>query len=248
MRLLLLLPLFGGCHYEHGQGARDATVPIDSSVPDTSDGPPAEALPPVPIVFVQGAVFTNNGNHNAVAAAYLTPEIAGDINIAVVSWSDGTDGVMTVSDDQANTYVAATTLAASANFSMRIYYAVNIRAGATTVTARITGNVSSPKLRIFEYSGVALVAPVDVTATQTGVGSDTTAGPITTSHARDLLFAANVVAAVTTGAGPTFTERQLDNGDLVEERVVNATGNYTATAPMTAADEWIMQLVAFKGQ
>jgi len=244
----VLLGALAGCHFDHGQSGRDAAM-IDAP-PDAIriDGPPSEGLPPVPIVFVQEAAFTNMGNHNTVATAFLTPEIAGDFNVAVVSWSDGSSGVMMVSDDQGNMYTAATTLLATASFSMRIYYATNVRAGATTVTARTMGNVPSPKLRVFEYSGVALMSPVDVTAAQMGVGADSTAGPITTMHARDLLFAANVVATVTTGAGPTFTERQLDGGDLVEERVVNAVGNFTATAPMTADGDWIMQLVAFKGQ
>src|SRR5438093_1329705 len=57
----------------------------------------------------------------------------------------------------------------------------------------------------------------------------------------------NVVGTLTTGAGTSFTARMITNpdGDLVEDRIVAAAGSYSATAPLSPAGYWIMQLVAF---
>jgi hypothetical protein len=71
---------------------------------------------------------------------------------------------------------------------------------------------------------------------------------VATTFPRDLLFAANVVSAGAAAAGSGFTQRQLDDGDLVQDRVVATAGSYGATSPINATCNWSMQLVAFKGQ
>src|SRR4029077_9829065 len=67
-------------------------------------------------------------------------------------------------------------------------------------------------------------------------------------NANDLIFAADVTVTHNTGAGAGFTARAITSpdGDLAEDRIVSATGSYTATAP-TAGGAWIMQMAAFKG-
>jgi hypothetical protein len=36
------------------------------------------------------------------------------------------------------------------------------------------------------------------------------------------------------------------DGDIAEDRIVTATGSYTATAPTSPAGPWIMQMAAFR--
>src|SRR5439155_24861672 len=36
------------------------------------------------------------------------------------------------------------------------------------------------------------------------------------------------------------------DGDIAEDQMVNAVGTYTATAPISPSDNWIMQMVAFR--
>ncbi|MGH7146315.1 MAG: hypothetical protein ACREIJ_00225, partial [Nitrospiraceae bacterium] len=69
-----------------------------------------------------------------------------------------------------------------------------------------------------------------------------------TTNANDLLVAANVVQTFTSGPGAGFTNRMVTvpDGDIVEDRVVSATGSYSATASLSSAGAWVMQLVAFR--
>ncbi len=237
-----------GCSFEPG-GYRvlDASAPDDDG---RTDGPATDAFEPdaapPPIAFVQGTVFTNAGSNSVVAAPFLADQMAGNLNVVVISWSDQSDMVSAVADTKGNTYFSATALLQSEGYSMRIYYASNIKAGPNLVSIALSGNVPSPKVRMFEYAGIALTLPVDKSAAGSGSSTTASAGPINTTAPRALLFAANTVGTVS-GAGPDFMERQVDDGDLVEDRIVDVAGAYTATATLTNTGGWIMQLVAFKG-
>jgi hypothetical protein len=105
-----------------------------------------------------------------------------------------------------------------------------------------------PDIRILEYSGADPNNPVDVTIASSGNSATSNSGSLTTTNATDLLFAANLVQSTTTGPGAGFTSRLLTqpDGDIAEDRMVTATGSYSATAPITPANPWIMQLVAFR--
>lgn len=238
-----------GCSFEPGgYRVRDASATDDDG---STDGPSTDvfvpdAAPP-PIAYVQGTAFTNGGNNGIVAAPFLADQVAGNLNVIVISWSDEADMVSAVADTKGNTYFSATALLQSEGYSMRIYYASNIEAGPNLVTVALSGNVPSPKIRLFEYAGIALALPVDKSMAGTGNGTMASAGPVNTTAPRALLFAANTVGTVS-GPGPDFTERQVDDGDLVEDRIVDVAGAYTATATLTNSAGWIMQLVAFKGQ
>ena len=71
---------------------------------------------------------------------------------------------------------------------------------------------------------------------------------MTTTNAVDLLVAANTVQTATTAAGPNFTSRMITSPDLdiAEDRVVYAAGSFSATAPVTGSQGYVMQLVAFR--
>src|SRR6185436_13442649 len=51
------------------------------------------------------------------------------------------------------------------------------------------------------------------------------------------------------GPGVNFTNRMITtpDSDNAEDRVVTATGSFNATAPMSSAGGWVMQMVAFRG-
>ena len=105
-----------------------------------------------------------------------------------------------------------------------------------------------PDIRILEYSGLDRINPVDVVKTATGTNATSNSGAVTTTNANDLLFAANLVQTSTRAAGTGFTSRIITSpdGDIAEDRIVSAVGSYSATAPLTSAGAWIMQMVAFK--
>jgi hypothetical protein len=207
---------------------------------------------PPSIAFVQQNYATPQAADARVAVTYNGTQSPGDLNIVVVSWGDSTATIGTLSDSSGNTYhlaVGPTVISGAA--SQAIYYAANIvgaGAGANTVSVGFTSPAVFPDVRVLEYSGIATTSPLDVVAAAGGNSSLSSSGAVTTTNAADLLFAANVVYTTTTGPGTGFTSRVITvpDSDIAEDRIVTATGSYTATAPLTPAAIWIMQLAAFK--
>ena len=204
------------------------------------------------ISYVQGNAAVPQTPQTAVAVTFTAAQSAGNLNVVVVGWNDGTATVTGVTDKSGNAYTRAvgpTVITGVA--SQSIYFAKNIvaaAAGANIVTVTFASAAVYPDIRILEYSGADLANPVDVTAAGTGTASPSSAGPLTTTNATDLLFAANLVLTRTTGPGTGFTSRLLTkpDGDIAEDRMVTAAGSYNATAPISPAGSWIMQLVAFR--
>ncbi len=124
----------------------------------------------------------------------------------------------------------------------------------------------NPEIKAAEYSGLDTVNPLDVSVANQGYIADrgytcidpntcpgdlSTSGPVTTTNANDLLVGANtvdyVVGEFTIGPGAGFTSRiTTANGDILEDKLVSATGSYAATAPLFQDGEFIMQMVALR--
>jgi phosphodiesterase/alkaline phosphatase D-like protein len=213
----------------------------------TATTPAAQA-----ISFVQVNSATPQSTPTSVPVTFTTAQTSGDLNVVVVGWNDATAAVQSVTDTKGNVYTRAvgpTVIAGTATQS--IYYAANIAgatAGANTVTVDFTGAAPFPDIRIAEYSGIATVSPVDVTADAQGSGTLSDSGAVATTGASDLLVGANTVQTHATGPGASYTQRVITSpdGDILEDRTVTSTGIYNASAPMTSG-WWIMQMVAFRG-
>jgi hypothetical protein len=204
------------------------------------------------ISYVQGNYSTPQFSSTSVTVSFTSAQSAGDLNIVVVGWNDSTATIASVLDSKGNTYALAagpTTISGVA--SQSIYYAKNIAAATpstNTVTVNISGAADYPDVRILEYAGADTNTPIDVAVTTTGSTASSTTPGVTTTNAKDLLFAANLVQSTTTGPGTGFTTRLLTtpDGDIAEDRLVTSTGSYSATATLSAAGPWIMQMVAFR--
>jgi hypothetical protein len=210
------------------------------------------SAPPPPVTFIQGNFSNPQTPQSSVPVTYTVAQGAGDLNVIIIGWNDSTATVNTVHDTVGNAYTAAlvpTVQAGSA--SQVIYYAKNIAgaaAGANTVTVTFNGSAVFPDIRILEYSGIDTASPLDVTAASSGTSTTASSGAVTTLNANDLIIGADLVQTTTTAAGAGFTTRFITSpdGDIAEDRVVTATGSYTATATISPSGQWIMQLVAFK--
>ena len=205
---------------------------------------------PPPIAFVQVGYATPQSPQSKVTVTLGARQTAGDLNVVVVGWNDATATVGTVTDSFGNSYqLAAGPTVISGTASQAIYYAANIVGGSTnTVAVSFSSAAVYADVRVLEYSGIATASPVDVVATGSGNSTLSATGAVTTGNANDLIVGANLVLTTTTGPGSGFTSRVITNpdSDIVEDRVVTATGSYSATAPLSPAAPWIMQLVAFK--
>ncbi|MBV9346164.1 MAG: fibronectin type III domain-containing protein [Gammaproteobacteria bacterium] len=202
------------------------------------------------IAFVQQAYATPQSPQSTVSVVLKGAQAAGDLNVVVIGWNDTTSTIGTVTDSAGNTYrLAVGPTIVSGTITQAIYYAANIAARATnTVTVSFSAAAAYPDVRILEYSGIDPNNPLDVTAAGSGNSTLSSSGAATTTYANDLVLGANVVFTTTTGPGAGFTSRVITNpdSDIVEDRIVTATGSYTATAPLTPAGDWVMQLAAFR--
>jgi hypothetical protein len=156
-----------------------------------------------------------------------------------------------VSDSAGNTYqLAAGPTVISGTASQAIYYAANILQSAANNKVSVSFSTAAvyPDIRILEYGGIATTGALDVAASGSGTSTLSASAAITTTNANDLLVGANLVLTGTTGPGAGFTQRLITNpdGDIAEDRVVTATGSFSASAPISPAAPWIMQLAAFR--
>jgi hypothetical protein len=203
------------------------------------------------ITYVQSNYSMPRTPQTAVTISFTKAQAAGDLNVVVVGWNDTTAAVSTVTDTSGNSYALAVgPTAFSGYLTQSIYYAKNIvaaAAAANVVTVTFSPAASYPDIRILEYSGADPNNPVDVTAAGSGSSSTSSSASATTPNATDLIFGANIVETLTTGPGSGFTQRLLTSeGDIVEDKMVTATGSYTATAPLSSSGPWVMQMVAFR--
>lgn len=211
----------------------------------------AQGNPPA-IAFVQAKYATPHPSQSVVTVTFSAAQTAGDLNVAVVGWNDTSATVSSVSDTSGNLYTLAIgPTRVSGAITQSIYYAKNILAAAANsnvLTVRFSASAISPDIRILEYKGLDPASPLDVASAATGNNSTSASPSAVTSNANDLIVGANIVVSSTNGPGTGFTQRLLTSpdGDIAEDRIVSATGSYSATAPLSSPAAWIMQMVAFK--
>jgi chitodextrinase len=204
------------------------------------------------IRYIQGNYATPQSPQSAVTVKYLSAQQQGDLNVVVVGWNDSSATVKSVGDSSGNTYaLAAGPTVLSGVASQAIYYASNIASaagGANTVTVSFSTPAVYPDIRVAEYAGIAAGAALDATAAASGSSAAAASGAANTTFANDLIVGADLTVQYT-AVGSGFTSRLLTvpDGDILEDRIVTAAGSYSATATISPAGAWIMQLAAFKG-
>ena len=180
-------------------------------------------------------------------------QTAGDLNVVIVGWADATTTVSSVTDTEGNTYAAALPPTVGTGVSQVIYYAKNI-AGDSTTPNQITVTFSqvplNPDIRILEYRGLDIAAPLDVAAVAgaPGFGSLADSGACTTTTPVELIVAGFTVGTHITDPGTGFTIVDLTqpNGDSAQHQITAAAGSCESTAPLSSDSGWVAQSVAFK--
>jgi hypothetical protein len=233
----------------HSAGSQPITV---SNANGTSSGSSFNyTLPSSGIAFVQTNNVTNNPGASSMKVAYPLAQVAGHTNIVVIGWNDMVTHINSVADTMGNVYKPAFQFPTFGNgIQQTIYYAANIKsanAKANTVTVTFNQVASFGDVRILEYKGLNATSPLD--STIFGWGSSTLASSfsLTTHAAPELLIGATTVNTLTANAGSGYSLVALTKfGDIVEQRIVTSLGTYTATAPLSTAGPYVIQLAAFK--
>jgi len=202
-----------------------------------------------PIAFVQGNYADPQTPQTTLTVPFNAAQTAGNLNVVAVGWNDGTAVVNSVVDSKGNVYgLAVGPTKRTTLLTQSIYYAKNIAAGTNSITVNFNVGAQFVDLRVAEYSGIDITSPLDVATGTSGTNNSATSGSVTTTNANDLIVGANMVFTSNVGPGTGFTQRfnTTPDGDLFEDKVVTAVGAQTATAPLSGAGAWVMQLAAFK--
>jgi hypothetical protein len=227
----------------HAAGAATVTVTVSGQSGSLTNGFTYNGT--VAIGFAQVASATPQTPTATVNVTYPAAQTSGDLNVVVVGWNDTAATVLSVKDSALNTYSLAIGPTSGTGLRQSIYYAPDIVGGSNTVTVTFSQAAAAPDIRILEYRGVTTL---DMAAGASGNNATSSSGAVTTTSANELVVGANIVATLTKAAGTGYTSRVITtpDGDLVEDKVVTTAGSNTATATLTAAGPWVMQIVTFR--
>lgn len=174
--------------------------------------------------------------------------VGGNFLVAFAAWGIGGGDVelTSVTDSGgagSDTFVAvrASQLYVANLGRLRAYYAKNIGSGRTTVTFNWSGNTTNfANCFVSEYSGGDLVNLLDGSNSAAGISTTIDGGAVTTTKANELIWGgSDNQSGGTTSAGTGFTIRDnITNATVVEDKVVNATGTYNATATSSVSGFW----------
>jgi hypothetical protein len=173
--------------------------------------PSSQAATPT---FVQGA--TTQGTANlTLTLAYGSNPAKNDLLIVWVS-QNAAGATSAISDTIANTWTAAATAqtcGSSTACTGQLFYAVNKSTAADTITLTV-GISSTSGLYIVEYSGMAVVSPLDTATNGVGVSTPVSSPNITATTTGELIIAAmanELNAGLKSVAGP-YTARESNSG------------------------------------
>ena len=205
--------------------------------------PKAEAQP----LFVQQAFTCPQSPQNEVAVDYASEQTAGNLNILAIGWNDQGAKITSVTDSAGNNYQVAVPTFRGGGLSQAIYYATNILSGANTVTVDFDIPAKYVDLRVAEYSGLSQDHPFDAGASAAGTGALADSGPVTTSQANELLFAAGMTGSGYNGPADGWVQEVITtpDADIVQDIVAASPGTYNVPTALGSAG-WLMQTAAFR--
>lgn len=209
--------------------------------------------PDIPVTpdsgYIQGGWSTDNTTATSISQVFSGSNTAGNAIVVAVSWD--TDATPVCSDSQGNTYSVITHTYDTVNAqAFAVCYALNIKAGANTVTVGFGGSHSWRRLLIHEYTGIT---GVDVTATNiangtTAANNITSTAGVTTANGNLIFGVSGADSGTTTIApGTGFTER-VDNGLHVasQDTIQTTAGSIASTQTYGTATRYLAHMVAFK--
>jgi hypothetical protein len=203
---------------------------------------------PAPLAYVQIAVTTQTASESSVTTKLGKAVAAGDLIVVAIGWFDTTGVIDSVTDTAGNTYrLAIGPITLGADLTQSLYYASGVAASPNdAVTVKFATNAAGPDLRVVEYSGADPASPLDQTVNGSGNGTAATTGSVTTTSAREIVFAAGMSSQTLSTPGSGFTLRVVTSqGNMVEDRFLTSAGSVSGSATVSPSGEWIMQVATF---
>lgn len=240
--------VFGGCaattdfdRYASGPvqgrppaGDDDDDGKVDASKPPKptdagADAPSSEVIPTV--------VQTGTGHAKGTIPAAVAPTKAGNlVVVAIANEHNGGGPVKSITDNVGNAYVSADARSSdgTCDDGSEIWFAKDVKAGATTVTVTMTNadlaQGQEAEVWVIEASGLSKDAPLDVKAT-TSNGAQTstiTAPPVTPTVKRALVVSTATACEEVTSVAPPFTGLTILEGEGAAWLVTSDRGSFGA--------------------
>jgi uncharacterized repeat protein (TIGR01451 family) len=203
------------------------------------------------IAFRQVNAAVPQTAQTTVTVPFAAAQTAGNLNVVAIGWSTPTVQVIGVTDTTGNNYTVAAGPTVQAGVQAQVMYIAPNIAGAgpnvNRVSVTFNGAAAFPDVRIAEYSGLATTSPVVGSAGAVGKSTTSNSGALNVPATNALLIGANYVSSRTTKPGTNYTTRVITSpdADILEDRIVTAAGNYSATASLSSGN-WVMQIVALR--
>src|SRR5271170_3992600 len=141
------------------------------------------------------ASHNNGSTHWSVAVS----PVAGDTLLVGCDFNSGVSFVG-VSDTAGDTFTLIAHEADSTNFAARVYLAMNVKGGSTTVTCTAASGPPNNEIYVTELKGVNPSVPIDK-ALSLGGSTSPASGSITTTNPNEFLWAYIISGAVTKASG-----------------------------------------------
>src|SRR5277367_6302754 len=141
------------------------------------------------------ASHNNGSTHWSVAVS----PVAGDTLLVGCDFNSGVSFVG-VSDTAGDTFTLIAQEADSTNFAARVYLAMNVKGGSTTVTCTAASGPPNNEIYVTELKGVNPSVPIDK-ALSLGGSTSPASGSITTTNPNEFLWAYIISGAVTKASG-----------------------------------------------
>ena len=169
------------------------------------------------VSFVQGTFKDQSTVASSISQAFGSNNVAGNC-ILVGIWTSNPSTYITVpsppTDTRGNTYVLVRgpvqVISTGSPFTTEtayVYVAMNIAAGANTVSATFSASAPYSEIAIAEYSGVGTASVVDTSGSGTSQGGPTVSASVTTTYAADVLVSYGFSSGGTVTQPSGFTNR-----------------------------------------
>jgi hypothetical protein len=220
-----------------------------------SGGGGAPAVPPNSSPPIQSNTGGGTGGSTGNSQPFTTHVTSG--NVLVLYVMDATDQTTNINSigwtgGGANCGNLIATPLSPINGSTRrmwVYTAQITASDCTGVIVAFSASINS--IVIFaEYAGLATSSVIDKEIAGSATGTAITSGTVATTNQYDTLVGGIFITSAGGGtltAGASFTSRvNSANARMLEDRDVNATGSYAATATYSSSQSYIAHLLALK--
>jgi hypothetical protein len=197
----------------------------------TSIPSPTATTPPAP-ALVQKNFYVQSSDTITNTVSFPSSVTAGNLIIVAITHFLGV--VSSVEDNQGNIYtqVTAPQHANASKDYVELYYAKNVKGGATTIT--VTFSVLGGDVGIYEYAGLNKTSPLDQVVSNAGSGQSPNGGTLSATTDNELYFVVGVDDNgdnIAPSAGNGYTLEDLEDDSTHHERFysedrISAHGSY----------------------